>query len=263
MKTTIFYFSSTGNSLAVARQIAEKLGDSTLVSMAKKPPIHPLGGPSERIGFVFPVYFFGLPRLVKHCIENLRLVPQTSCFGIVTYGGEVVDTLGMLEDTLGRKGCSLQYAEKVKMPGNYIAMYQAYPDPKIKRQLDAAAQAVDRIADEISKGVRKPARRHFVLFSRVVNGFLYRNIPAWDKPFFAGKECTHCGLCVSVCPVGNISLEGGAPVWLHNCERCCACIQWCPVEAIQRGKKTAGRRRYRHPGVKVADIVKSSSKSDR
>jgi ferredoxin len=144
------------------------------------------------------------------------------------------------------------------MPVNYIAMYQAYPAAKINRQLEESTRAVQRIAEEISNGVKKPVRRSFAWFSRLTNGILYRNIPAWEKPFYSGKECTHCGLCASLCPVGNISLENGVPVWRHACERCCACIQWCPTEAIQRGKKTVGRRRYRNPGVKVADIIKAA-----
>jgi len=33
-----------------------------------------------------------------------------------------------------------------------------------------------------------------------------------------------------------------------------ACIQWCPVEAIQVGKRTRGRRRYHHPEVTAHDL---------
>jgi MinD superfamily P-loop ATPase len=35
-----------------------------------------------------------------------------------------------------------------------------------------------------------------------------------------------------------------------------ACLQWCPVEAIQYGKKTIGRKRYHHPSIAVADMFK-------
>jgi len=49
-------------------------------------------------------------------------------------------------------------------------------------------------------------------------------------------------------------------MWQHHCEKCFACLQWCPQEAIQFGSKTSGRKRYHHPDVKLADMVRSSSK---
>ena len=60
MKTTIFYFSATGNSLSVARDIAGHLGNTELVSI----PCYlqnPQKVDSPRIGLVFPVHIFGLP----------------------------------------------------------------------------------------------------------------------------------------------------------------------------------------------------------
>jgi len=33
-------------------------------------------------------------------------------------------------------------------------------------------------------------------------------------------------------------------------------IQWCPQEAIQCGKRTPGYRRYRHPEVSLADMLR-------
>lgn len=63
------------------------------------------------------------------------------------------------------------------------------------------------------------------------------------------------GICKTVCPCGNIELQAGKPVWLHHCEQCLACIQWCPPEAIQFGKKTPRYERYRHPEVKLSDII--------
>jgi MinD superfamily P-loop ATPase len=72
-----------------------------------------------------------------------------------------------------------------------------------------------------------------------------------DRKFTVDNRCTSCGTCVKVCPVENIRLEEGRPVWLHHCEQCMACIQLCPTEAIQAGKKTEKRGRYHHPGVTI------------
>jgi Fe-S-cluster-containing hydrogenase component 2 len=66
---------------------------------------------------------------------------------------------------------------------------------------------------------------------------------------------------VKVCPVDNIALVEGRPVWSHRCEQCMACIHLCPVEAIQAGRKTAARGRYRHPTVQVDDLIRQKGAS--
>jgi len=58
-----------------------------------------------------------------------------------------------------------------------------------------------------------------------------------------------------VCPVGNIRMENKKPVWQHKCEQCLACLHWCPEEAIQCGRRTEGRKRYRNPEVNVKDFM--------
>jgi MinD superfamily P-loop ATPase len=55
------------------------------------------------------------------------------------------------------------------------------------------------------------------------------------------KSVFRAGNCVSVCPLGSISLVDGKPKWESNCTKCLACINRCPEEAIQSGKATTGR----------------------
>ena len=62
----IFYFSATGNSQYIAQRLAEVTGE-TLVSITE------CLLPGERVGFVTPVYFFGLPSIVSEFIRNLDL----------------------------------------------------------------------------------------------------------------------------------------------------------------------------------------------
>jgi len=40
-------------------------------------------------------------------------------------------------------------------------------------------------------------------------------------------------------------MKDGKPHWLGNCTHCMACICHCPAEAIEYGKKSEGKRRYR------------------
>jgi len=85
----------------------------------------------------------------------------------------------------------------------------------------------------------------------------YGKVPQMDKSFWTDGKCNGCGVCANVCPCGNIVMTADRPVWQHRCEQCLACIQWCPKEALQYGKKTPAYPRYRHPEVRVADLVKA------
>jgi len=76
MRRTIFYFSATGNSLEIARKIAKELGDCAIKPMAAQAPGETAGGLGEYVGFIFPVFYNGLPRLVKRFVERLALNPE-------------------------------------------------------------------------------------------------------------------------------------------------------------------------------------------
>jgi len=77
MRSTIFYFSATGNSLEIARKIAIELEDCVIKPMAAQEPGEPVGGLGEAVGFVFPVLYSGFPRLVKRFVEKLVKFPKT------------------------------------------------------------------------------------------------------------------------------------------------------------------------------------------
>ncbi len=64
------------------------------------------------------------------------------------------------------------------------------------------------------------------------------------KPFFADDGCTGCGICAASCPASAITMKNGRPAWAAQCYQCLRCINECPQQAIQYGKRTAGRRRY-------------------
>lgn len=264
MTSTIYCFSATGNSLTIARRLARGLPDCAIQSMAAEPPDEPVGGPNELIGFVFPVFYVGLPRLVKRFAQKIKILKGTYCFAFINFGGDGADTLGMLDDVLKEKGVHLSYASGAKMPGNYIVKYQAYAPDVVQQLTGDAMDKADAAARAIADGELLPVRRKARLLSKMANrSYLYKGIAEWDEKFQVTEGCTGCGLCAKVCPVGNIRMGDRGPLWQHQCERCLACIQWCPCEAIEYGKGTIGRSRYRNPNVGAKDIIEAHKGSDR
>ena len=86
----IFYFSATGNSQYIAQRLAEVTGE-TLVSITECLKNHKYTWellPGERVGFVTPVYFFGLPSIVSEFIRS-RATFRLSCRNFWNYNGTV------------------------------------------------------------------------------------------------------------------------------------------------------------------------------
>jgi ferredoxin len=258
MKTIIYYFTGTGNSLAAAKSICMHLGECELVSIAS------LAGTSgeiqpgaDRVGIVCPVYDFGLPSIVAEFVQRLGLSQTGYCFAVLTMGGIGVSALHQLDRLVfAHNNRHLDAAFVVRMVGNFVPLYEPAKGAKREKLLADADKRFTEIAGSIDKGLI--VRPDIALLSAFLKRFTYdgfiRQIHDADKNFIADGKCTACGTCAAVCPVKNIDMVEEKPVWKHHCELCCACLHFCPVEAIQYGPKTAKRGRYRHPALNIADM---------
>ncbi|ABS54865.1 4Fe-4S ferredoxin, iron-sulfur binding domain protein [Methanoregula boonei 6A8] len=261
MKTVIYYFTGTGNSLAAAKKIAADLGDCELVPIVSfKDTTEDIVPPAVRVGIVCPVYDAGLPVIVWEFAQRLSLAGTRYVFGIVTLGGSGgTAALRQLDQSVKQQnGRGLSAAFSVRMPGNFPPVSRP-PQGKKKDGILAGADAqLKEAAGRIKKGEQVPPG--FSPFAWLMHAATYRffsgSVHAGDKDFSVSCACTSCGTCAKVCPVGNIRMEQGRPAWQHHCEFCCACLHFCPVEAIDlhsmRGTK--GRGRYRHPAVTLEDM---------
>lgn len=215
----------------------------------------PVGGPNEAIGLVFPIFYLGMPRLVKSFVERLNIIPETYCFAVINYRGFGGNTLGILDELLRKKDVALSYTDEIKMPGSFIVNSNTPASEIIDKRLADCEFITESIAKSIAKCETKAVQGKAALISKFINRRLYKDVAKWDEKFISDSSCTSCGLCVKVCPVGNIKIVEGHPVWQHNCERCLACIHWCPQRAIQYGEKTIKRGRYQNPNIKCNDII--------
>ncbi len=257
MKTLIYYFTGTGNSLAVAEGICRRIGDCECVALA---PLVREPGPivpdADRVGIVSPLYFFGLPAIVATFCGRLDLSRAGYIFSVITMGGSggtaaLRQLDGILEGGPGRRGLDAGFS--IRMPGNYILMYDSPDQEKIEKTIRDAERRIDEIAGRVKGCIcEKPA---WSPVAALIRALMYprfiRGVHGADRNFSVDDRCISCHTCADVCWVENIRMENGRPVWLHRCEQCMACIQLCPANAIQAGKKTEGRKRYHHPKVRI------------
>lgn len=264
MKTTLYYFTGTGNSLKIARDLASLLDDAEVLSIPRlltemqaageKGKIRPK---AEQVGFAFPVYAWGVPRIVINFLRHLDLSQTQYVFALVTCGGGPGGTLTKFAHHLKKQGIILKAGFSIKMPDNYI-LWMSGPDSEKQKQIcTVAKKRLTEIAEIIKQNSSRPLEKNgplYNLMGNVVHKLFATHAHEQDKFFRALDRCNACGICQRICPTANISLVNGKPVWQRNCEQCLACLQWCPTEAIQYRKRTEKRRRYHHPGVTLKDL---------
>ncbi len=258
MKTTLYYFSGTGNSLKVARDISEKLGDTEIISIrdiADKDVIPS----SSCIGFIFPVYAYGLPLIVSRCIKKLVFERSDKYFfAVATCKDKKGGSMYQLANELKAKGLKLSADFTVKMPGNYIYSYELESIEEQEEKFKQWETKLNEIVVDIKNRENKIQRTSFMEREyqlKIIYGIASHLFNKWDQRFWSDNNCNGCGICQSVCPVRNIALKHNKPVWMNKCEQCFTCINWCPKVAIQCGQKTIGRKRYHNPAVKLKDLL--------
>jgi len=257
MNTVIYYFSATGNSLSVARDLANELGSARLVPITKG--LNSGDEEADCVGVAFPVYMFGLPLIVREFFKSLRVKPGAYVFSVATMGGLPGGAHTLAKEILNKRGIELSAGFSVIMPGNYTPLYEAIPQVKQEGLFSKEKAKVKEIARLVLKRARgivedKPRWINSLLYILLYRGGSSR-IAGSAAGFWITDACNRCGLCARVCPVDNIETRAGLPVWLDHCQQCMACLQWCPVEAVQYKRSTRGKKRYHHPGITAKDIM--------
>lgn len=253
----IFYFTGTGNSSYVAKQVATKQNEA-LISVAeclKKKQLEFTLEVGEAVGFVFPTYFYGVPSIVIDFINKLKLnnYNDNYTFAILTCGGSIGNAIGMFKRILKRNDFILSSAFTVLMPDNYIIAFNLLPPvDKRARMFELAEVQIATINDCIAKRakdiyiLKRGKLPHLVTFL----SYWYYKRGLNTKSFRADDNCVSCGLCEKMCPLDIIHLIDGRPIWKDvKCTQCLACIHRCPTHAIQYGKKTEKIERYIHPNL--------------
>lgn len=248
----IFYFTGTGNSLWVAKQLAKKLNDK-VISIADTHSSKNYNfdiNQSEKIGFVFPIHSWGIPPIVREFISKLTInqYDGQTIYGVFTCGDECGYTDKMFRKLLATKGWQSQHIYSVRMPNSYICFPKFDIDSKELEQqkVDEAAIAITHIAEAISNNspISLYHKGHLnFLKSRIIYPQFIKHALS-SRPFYTTDLCTHCGLCANSCPTHNITMVDGKPKWGNCCTQCLACIHHCPQRAIEYGKLTQSKGRY-------------------
>lgn len=246
----ILYFSGTGNSEHVAKKLEAQLGDTALsLNYFIKNDIHdPLHSDKPWV-IVVPTYGWQIPHIVTDWLLQTELTGSRDAYFVMTCGDGIGNAQKYNAALCAKKNWIHKGTAKIVMPENYIAMFDAPDLETSKRIVKAAVRAVNKAGNYILRGGNLPKEKITTkdkIKSGPVNTAFY-HLCVKAKKFYIKDNCVGCGLCENLCPVNNVTMKNGKPVWGNSCTHCMACICRCPVEAIEYGKTSVGKVRYTCP----------------
>lgn len=247
----VFYFSGTGNSQFVAMQIADAVGEqpisiNTYLKEGKKAAFTS----QSPLVFVAPTYAWRLPKVVEQWIEATEFGDNRNAYFVLTCGDDCGNAEAYARRLCIQKGLQFCGLTKVVMPENYVAMFDVPSKAGIKSIIDKSQPIIKELAQNILDG--KPfAKRRITVLSRILSSpvnIFFNRLLIGDKGFRVSDACISCNKCAQRCPLNNIDMASGKPVWQGSCTHCMACIGGCPTQAIEYksrlGFSSYGKARY-------------------
>lgn len=287
MESIVYYFSGTGNSLAIAKKLAEKL-------KCKIYPINELSNEANtqinrKIVVVFPVYLsqaYGIPIIIKDNLELLKNINNKIVIGICTCGGfklvNAVPALCNLRKVIKSNKIGYFDGYSIKLPMNNLEYPSPFIDQDQQKMFFYSEKEIDGIYRNLLNGKQSIKFFFQIIFNffmkplYVLLGNIYANhvfkmaklpknkknsylesVHLTDRSIEINQNCNGCGVCVKVCPANNIELKNNKPIFLSKCEMCMACDEWCPNNSIHHWCRTK-RLKYHHPEITINDMIKNS-----
>lgn len=251
-KRLIFYFTATGNSLFVARQLSDNL-----LSIPQELKKSNLSYSADEIGFVFPDYAASAPMIVRDFLSKAKF-NAPYMFSVITYGNASVNVAEWWNNFAQEKGVKFNYIKSILMVDNYLPVFDMNDQMRIDKHFDANLAA---IVDDISgqKSMIESADMGFFNVDMLKNMQDQHFSMTADRLVQIDQNtCIQCMTCARVCPHKNFSVADGKLVAAGKCEYCLACIQNCPQKALSLERERNKNARFRNPNVSLNDIIKSN-----
>ena len=233
-----YFFSGTGNTLLVVKKMKEvfERNDITvnLYHLEKTNPKEI--NTAHTIGLGVPVAEQGTFPLVWDFVKNMPQANGTIIFMVDTmmmFSGGIV---GPIRKILKPKGYKPIGAREICMPNNLFPgkIDEKKNKEKVRKGLNRAEKYAEDILCGRSRWRRVPVLSDFMgYFSKA--DWAWRSLRKHYLLIINKEKCIQCGLCESLCPVDNITINN-YPEFQGSCTICMRCVSFCPKKAIARIK---------------------------
>lgn len=249
---TVFYFTSTGNSLAVAKRIG-----GNLVSIPQVVDSQDTHYKDDVIGVIFPVYNLTVPKMVGRFLDKVKFEADYT-FAIGTYGNMSGPCMFNLQKRAIQNGYRFDYANQILMLDNFLPAFEMdaevtkLPSKKVDENIATIISDIHHrklLQATASLGLRALASALSAFGSTDKNA----------QKYSVTDQCTKCGVCAKVCPAKNIEVTDKVQ-FRNHCEACLGCVHLCPQNAIHL-KNEKSVRRWRNPEVSLNEIITANNRN--
>lgn len=270
MRLLILFFSGTGNTHYVSGYLARKLEHLPIEIVVRSIEQVPAEAVPEfdLIAVGFPIYAADSPPFFQDYLRHLPPGENRGAFVFSTKGAFAGGANRRNLQRLALQGYVPLGDVSVGMPGNdglAFVSKNSWMARRAENKDFEHLKSADRLArrmEEILRGmlVGQSARDYRARMPRnsggagpsLTNRLWQAAYERFTEPFkqrlYADDRCNRCLLCVQICPAHNIRFEDGQIRFADRCYLCMRCIHQCPQEAVQIGRGTVGKFRWRGPG---------------
>lgn len=272
LSTEIYYFSGTGNSLHLAKELQKRIPETELIPMVSLLDRDIIKTQAKTVGFVFPIHALTIPLVVKKFLRKTDLASAEYIFGVATRGKTTHRAFDKIEEMLKKKGKNLD---------SYFTLTMGHNDPRGKgyipetdEKLAKLEQEVDDRLDSIQKIIISQEKSqgkdtnfiepvNFLLEKLIISMMAFSEHTKGVNYFCSDFKCIGCGTCEKVCLSDKIKMMDNKPVWQKDvfCYMCYACVNLCPAQSVQINdipfvkSYTRENGRYSHPYATANDIA--------
>lgn len=251
----IFYFTSTGNSLDIAKRLGGELYSIPKILKGDRFDFE-----DEKIGIIFPCYDAAAPNIVREFIKKISL-KSPYIFVIITYGNFTLGAINWFVKFAEKNNIHIQYADKLLMIDNYLPVFDVENQKLKQKNIDENFKRLLKNINEEKHYINNASFAASVVTSTVHNMITLPNSNS-AKKFSVESSCNGCGTCSKVCPRDNVTvnkdINNSKPIFGDKCEFCLACINHCPRKAIKLEKEKNPNGRYKNENVTLKEIINAN-----
>lgn len=231
------YLSGTGNTKHCIEKLTNLLDNSARAIPLECDDVITEIKNNSTIILGYPTQYSNVPYMIRDFINKNKLLwkgKKVLC--VATMGAFSGDGAGCTARLLKKYGAVILGGLHIKMPDsvcdNKLLKKTLEQNKEIIIQAD---KKIEFTARQIKHG--KYPKDGVSLFAHII-GLLgqrlwfYTKTTGYTDKLKINENCIGCGLCASLCPMKNISIQNGKAVADKKCTMCYRCISHCPQKAI-------------------------------
>ena len=254
----IFYFTATGNSLYVAKQL-----DKSPISIPQIIHQKDLSFEDETIGIVCPIFGHEVPPMVREFLQKASF--KTAYFYMVlTYGKRHGGAAELADELTGSLGIAAAYINTVLMADNFLPAFDMEEERRLDKKVDEQIAAIRLDIQNRKYGIQPATDADRAAHQEFLSRSSQPPAERWKNLYRITEACIGCGICEKVCPANCFQIKNGKAIRKEDgCQACMACIHHCPQKAIALNMPEKNpNARYQNEQIALSEIIAANDQTN-